>query len=85
MPPYTCPLIDHIQAQFEGRNVSFPPVLWNGIVLDDLHSMLEALRLSNADLRIGAEIAHDLEVELDEARERIAELESEVARLRRSV
>ena len=54
-------------------------------MLDDLHSMLEALRLSNADLRIGAEIAHDLEVELDESRERIAELEAEVARLRRSV
>ena len=54
MPPYTCPLIDHIQAQFEGRNVSFPPVLWNGIVLD-------------------------------EAQERIAELEAEVVRLRRSV
>mgnify|MGYP003337180244 FL=1 len=78
MPPYTCPLIDHIQTQFADRPVSLPAIQFQGVILDDLHSMLEALRVANADLRIGCELALELQRENDELR-------AEIERLRRSL
>lgn len=85
MPPHSCPLIDHIQAQFADRPVSLPPVEFDGVYYDDLHSMLEALRRVNADLRMGSLVAEDLELEVGMLCRRIEDLEGEVARLRRSV
>jgi hypothetical protein len=85
MPPHSCPLIDHIQAFFAERPISMPPIEFDGVYYDDLHSMLEALRRVNADLRIGALAAEDLEMEVGMLCRRIEDLESEVARLRRSI
>jgi hypothetical protein len=85
MPPFTCPLIDHIQAQFADRYVPMPAMAWQGVVLDDLASMLEALRLANAELRIEAERAGDLEAEVVKLHDEIADLHDEIQRLRRSI
>lgn len=85
MSPYSCPLIDHIQAFFAERPLSMPPIEFDGAYYDDLHSMLEALRWVNADLRIGALAAEDLELEVGMLCHRIHDLEHECERLRRSI
>lgn len=85
MPPYTCPLIDHLQAQFADQHVVMPPMAWGGIILDDLASMLEAVRMANAELRIEAERASDLEAEVVRLQDEIDELRDEARRLRRSI
>jgi len=85
MPPHSCPLIDHIQAFFAERPVSMPTIYFDGVYYDDLHSMLEALRRVNADLRIGALAAEDLELEVGMLCHRIHDLENECERLRRSI
>jgi predicted nucleic acid-binding Zn-ribbon protein len=58
---------------------------WGGIILDDLASMLEAVRMANAELRIEAERASDLEAEVVRLQDEIDELRDEARRLRRSI
>ena len=85
MIPHTCPLIDHIKKHFAGEEVRMEPMWFNGAVVEDLASALEFLRITNTELRIEAERASDLEVEIVSLTDQLAEMEIEVSRLRRSL
>jgi hypothetical protein len=85
MIPHTCPLIDHIKKHFVGQDIRMEPMWFNGAAIEDLASVLELLRITNTELRIEAERANDLEVEIVSLTDQLAEMEIEVSRLRRSL
>jgi hypothetical protein len=85
MISHTCPLIDHIKKHFAGKEVRMEPMWFKGMIVSDLASAMELLRATNTELRIEAERASDLEVEVVALHDQLAELEVEVLRLRRSI
>lgn len=77
--PYTCPLIDPLIEALKSKNIKVKPVPWQGEVLVDAVSMLNALREANIELRVDLSLCEGLDDELDEALARIERLEEQLA------